>query len=187
MAGTQNDQAALRFLGLTDYYRKFVVNYGIMAFLLTQQLNKGIFKWNKEPQQAFEELKEAMMKVPILGLPNFKQPFEVESDASGVGVGAILMQHHRPIAFFSHALPPTQCAKAVYERELIAIVFAIQKWRPYLLGRRFTVQTDQKSLKFLPEQKWVAKLLAMTLQLNIRVAQKTQQPMPSPDFLQRWN
>lgn len=77
------------------------------------------------------------------------------------------MQQGRSLAFFSHALPPTHRLKAVYERELIAIVLAVQKWRPYLLGRQSRVRTDQKSLKFLLEQwiiagdyqKWVAKLM----------------------------
>lgn len=76
------------------------------------------------------------------------------------------MQNQRPLAFFSQALPPSHRHKAVHEWELMAIVFAIQKWRPYLLGCKFVVRTDQKSLKFLLErviagdyQKWIAKLL----------------------------
>lgn len=108
-----------------------------------------------------------MLTVPVLGLPDFSQLFVIESDASGVGVGAFLMQQQRPLSFFSQALPPLHRHKPVYERELMAIVFVIQKWRPYLLGGKFVVRTDQKSLKFLLEQrvvagdyqKWIAKLL----------------------------
>ena len=108
-----------------------------------------------------------MMSVPMLGIPDFSQSFVLETDASGVGIGAVLMQNQRPVAFFSQALPITHRFKAVYEREIMAIVLAVQKWRPYLLGKPFVVRTDQKSLKFLLEQRaiggeyqrWIAKLL----------------------------
>lgn len=108
-----------------------------------------------------------MMSVPMLGIPDFSQSFVLETDASGVGIGAVLMQNQRPVAFFSQALPITHRFKAVYERELMTIVLAVQKWRPYLLGKPFVVRTDQKSLKFLLEQRaiggeyqrWIAKLL----------------------------
>ena len=107
------------------------------------------------------------MSVPVLGIPDFSQSFVLETDALGVGIGAVLMQNQRPVAFFSQALPITHRFKAVYEREIMAIVLAVQKWRPYLLGKPFVVRTDQKSLKFLLEQRaiggeyqrWIAKLL----------------------------
>lgn len=76
-----------------------------------------------------------MISVSVLGIPDLSQPFVVETDTSGVGIGVVLMQNKRPLAYFSQALPPTHRFKAVYERELMAIVFAIQKWRAYLLGR----------------------------------------------------
>ncbi|KAA0042009.1 Transposon Ty3-I Gag-Pol polyprotein [Cucumis melo var. makuwa] len=155
------------FLGLSGYYRRFVQNYGSIAAPLTQLLKKGGFVWNKEAEEAFEKLKRTMSSLPVLALPNFDQPFEIETDASGVGVGAVLTQLNRPIAFYSRTLSMRDKAKLVYERELIVVVLAVQHWRPYLLGTRFIVKTDQKSLKFLLEQraiqpqyqKWVAKLL----------------------------
>ncbi|KAL0537658.1 hypothetical protein IC582_026641 [Cucumis melo] len=114
-----------------------------------------------------------MMTLPVLPLPDFSLPFEMETDASGYGVGAVLMQNKRPIAFFSHTLALRDRAKPVYERELMVVVLAVQRWRPYLLGRRFVVKTDQRSLKFLLEQqviqpqdqKWIAKLLGYSFEV----------------------
>ena len=105
----------------------------------------GVFKRNDEAQKAFEKLQDTTMTLPVLALLDFNILFEVETNASGYGIGAVLMQNHRPIAFYSHTLALRDRAKPVFERKLMAVVLAVQRWRPYLLGRRFIVKTDQRS------------------------------------------
>lgn len=165
------------FLELTGYYRKFVEGYEKIAWPLTKLLKKDNWMWTEEAEQAFNKLKTVMAKLPTLALPEFNQQFVIETDASGYGLGAVLTQHQRPIAFYSHALPPRARVKSVYERKLMAIVFAIQKWRPYLLGMRFVVRTDQKSLKFLLDQRlvhdghqqWLSKLMSYDFEIKYRL------------------
>jgi hypothetical protein len=159
---------ALRgFLGLTGYYRKFIRGYGAIVAPLTAMPKMNSFSYSESAQEAFVALKTAVTQAPLLALPNFSQPFLIECDTSGVGIGAVLMQGNRPIAFLSKALKGKALHMSTYEKELFDLVTAIQKWRPYLLGRPFVVKTDQQSLKFLLEQKigtpfqqkWITKLL----------------------------
>lgn len=140
------------FLGLTGYYRKFVKGYGIIAQPLTNLLKHKNFQWTARAQQAFDELKLAMTRTPVLAPPNFKAPFQVETDACAEGIGAVLMQQGQPIAFLSKALGDKYKNLSIYEKEFLALIMAVERWRPYLQRQEFTILTDHKSLAYLSEQ-----------------------------------
>jgi hypothetical protein len=104
------------FLGLTGYYRRFIQDYGIICRPLFEALKKNSFKWEQRQQEAFGKLKDIMTRAPVLALPNYKKPFILEADACGYGLGAVLMQDHRPIAFMSMAIGPKAAAMSTYDR-----------------------------------------------------------------------
>jgi hypothetical protein len=145
---------ALRgFLGLTGYYRKFVKGYGGIAAPVTSLLRKDSFNWNERAEEAFNLLKKTMSTPSVLGLPDFSKPFIIEYDASGEGIGAVLMQTGQPLAYLSQGLKGKSLSLSTYEKELLALVMAVIKWRHYLLGHSFRVRTDQHALKYLLEQR----------------------------------
>jgi hypothetical protein len=123
------------FLGLTGYYRKFVKNYGKIAAPLTALLKKNSFNWTPAAAQAFQTLKMAMCTTPVLALPDFTKTFVLECNASGKGIGVVLMQEGRPLAFTSKQLSEKNLGKPIYEKEMLAILHAVELWRPYLLGQ----------------------------------------------------
>lgn len=118
-----------------------------------------------------------MLTTPVLAIPNFTVPFIVETDASGKGLGAVLSHNKHPMAIQKwRSLGVKGQAKSIYEKELMAIVMAIQKWRHYLIGRHFIVWTDQRSPRLILEQreigsdhqKWVSKLLGYGFEIQYR-------------------
>ena len=153
-----------------------------MATPLTNLLKKDGFKWSDRATAAFRQLQQALAQAPVLTLPDFSQLFVVETDASGSGIGVILSQHGHPIAYFSKKLSPRAQQQSVYAREMQAIVAAVTKFRHYLLGQKFTIRTDHKSLKELqaqviqtPEQQaWLAKLLGYDFSIEYKAGIENQ-------------
>jgi hypothetical protein len=114
------------FLGLTAIIGNFIKDYGYICRPLFQALKKGNFIWTEEQTTAFQKLKHAMTNSPILKLPEFSQPFQLEADACDYGIGVVLMQKGQPIAFLSKALGPRAAAMSTYDKEAMAIIQAIK-------------------------------------------------------------
>ena len=164
------------FLALISYYRCFIKNYERIAQPLTDLLKKEQaveFRWADDAQATFQQLQTAITSAPVLATPNFTRDFVIECDASRTGVGVVPMQSHRPIAVFSKSLAERWWGKSAYEKELMALAMAIQHWRPYLVGKKFQVRTNQHSLKHLlqhpiitpDQQNWVTKLLGYDFEI----------------------
>jgi hypothetical protein len=114
------------FLGLARYYRKFVKHFAIIARPLTDLLRKkSIFVWTSEQEVAFQTLKKSLMEAPVLPLPNFAKSFSIETDASSIGVGAVLMQDQHPIAYISKALGSKLQGLSTYEKEYVIVLLAV--------------------------------------------------------------
>lgn len=164
-------------LGVTGYYRKFIEYYAIIARPLTDLLKKGaIFTWTPEAETAFQVLKQALISAPVLALPDFNQQFVIDTDACDVGIRAVLSQRGHPIAYVSRALGPRNRGLSVYEKEYLAILLAIQQWRPYLQLREFLIRTDHKSLTHLADQRlhteWQQKALTKLMGLHYTIQYK---------------
>nr|GEW41835.1 retrotransposable element Tf2 [Tanacetum cinerariifolium] len=164
------------FLGLTGYYRRFVKGYANVASPLTDILRQEKFSWLDVAHNAFLQLKSDMANMITLALSNFKEEFEVTTDASGTAIGAVLSQKNNPIAFFSKKLWPTMQNQSTYTKELFAITEAVKKWRQYLLGHHFYIYTDHHSLKHiltqaiqtLEQQKWLTKLMGYDFEVRFK-------------------
>jgi hypothetical protein len=146
------------FLGLCNYYRRFVRNYPTLASPLNDLTKKAIpFSWGESQDKVFKELKDKLMTAPILKSADMSQPFEIQTDGSQTGPGAVLQQRGdnrvtRPVAYMSHKLNVTEQNNPTHDRELLAIVQALKLWRPYLLGRHVTVLMDHNPLRHLQTQ-----------------------------------
>ncbi|KAL0340188.1 UNVERIFIED_CONTAM: Transposon Ty3-G Gag-Pol polyprotein [Sesamum radiatum] len=150
----KNATEVRNFLGLAGYYRRFVEGFSIIAGPLTKLLRKGVtFQWTEQCQQSFDELKKRLTSTLILVLPSGSGGYVVYTDASKQGLGYVLMQNRKVIAYASRQLKTHELNYPTHDLELAAIVHALKIWRHYLYGENFQILTDHKSLKYILMQK----------------------------------
>ena len=150
----QNLKQLQAFLGTAGYYRQYLPEFATVAKPLHHLTSKGVeWDWSEEAQQAFEELRRRLVTAPILGYPDPQLTYILDTDASDVGVGAVLSQEQegveRVIAYFSKMLTPAEKNYCVTHRELLAVVKAVKHFRPYLYGQEFKLWTNHASLMWL--------------------------------------
>nr|KYP41681.1 Transposon Ty3-G Gag-Pol polyprotein [Cajanus cajan] len=141
------------FHGLARFYRRFVKDFSTLASPLNELVKKDVsFLWGEAQEKAFKTLKEKLTNAPILALPNFDQTFELECDASSLSIGVVLFQGGHPIAYFSEKLHGATLNYSTYDKELYALIRALQVWEHYLVTKEFFIQTNHESLKYLRGQ-----------------------------------
>ncbi|XP_061366891.1 uncharacterized protein LOC133310020 [Gastrolobium bilobum] len=142
------------FLGLAGYYRRFIKGFSQLVLPLTRLTRKGVpFVWTQECEDCFQDLKNKLTSAPILIILDPLGKFEIYSDASKKGLGCVLMQERKVVAYASRQLRPYEENYPTHDLELAAVVFALKIWRHYLYGVKFEVFSDHKSLKYLFDQK----------------------------------
>ncbi|GJX08987.1 putative reverse transcriptase domain-containing protein [Tanacetum coccineum] len=143
-----------QFLGLAGYYRRFIEGFSKIAKSMTKLTQKGIkFDWGEKEENAFQLIKQKLCSAPILALPEGSEDFVVYCDVSHKGLGAVLMQREKVIAYASRQLKVHEKNYTTHDLELGSVVFALKIWRHYLYGTRCTVFTDHKSLQHILDQK----------------------------------
>ncbi|GKA72504.1 putative reverse transcriptase domain-containing protein, partial [Tanacetum coccineum] len=142
------------FLGLAGYYRRFIENFSKIAKSLTILTRKcKTFNWGEKQEWAFQTLKDKLCNAPVLALPDGSEDFVVYCDASEIGLGCVLMQRCKVIAYASRQLKIHEKNYTTHDLELGAVVFALKIWRHYLYGTRSVIYTDHRSLQHIFSQK----------------------------------
>ncbi|GKC31032.1 RNA-directed DNA polymerase, partial [Tanacetum coccineum] len=157
-----------------DFFTTQISFLGYLVSAQGIQVDERKFVWNPQAQAAFEELKKQLSSTPVLALPCFDEVFEVECDASGVGIGAVLSQLGRPIAYFSEKFNDAKRRYTTYDKEFYAIVRALDHWQHYLISKEFILHSDHEALKYIQGQhklqprhaKWVEYLQAFTFTIK---------------------
>ena len=156
------------FLGLVNFYRDFCPDLAETSIPLYELTHKNkTFEWNNKHQEAFDKVKQLITNAPLLKIPALSKPFIIATDASAVALGAVLSQGYNgkehPISFASRVLTEAEKNYSVIEKELLAIVFAIKKFRCYVYGHRFTIFCDHNPLQFIATMKDPTKRIARWL------------------------
>ena len=186
------------FLGFVGYYRRFIPNFATLAAPLTDLTKAKLpnqIAWGDSQEEAFKALKSRLESSPILQLPNCDKQFFLRTDASNVGIGAVLLQENEetqekfPVGYASRKLLSREKAYATVEKEALAIIWGVQKYEPYLYGREFVLQTDHQALAYLHRAKQTnARIMrwALTLQpYRFRVESLKSAENVGADFLSR--
>ena len=141
------------FHGLISFYKRFEKDFSSITALLTEVIKKNVrFKWGDKQEKAFQLIKEKLTHAPLLALPNFTKTFEIECDALGMGIGTTLMQGGKPIAYFKEKLSGTALNYPTYDKELHALVRALETWQHYHCPKEFVIHTNHESLKHFKGQ-----------------------------------
>ena len=144
------------FLGLVGYYIRFFFFKGFLMTTspMTRFLQKNMrFEWSEKYQASFEKLKALLIEAPVLTQLTYSKEYVIFCDASLNGLGCVLMQKGKVVAYASRQLKPHEKNYPTHDLELVAIVFALKIWRNYLYGENFFIYTDHKSLKYFPSQR----------------------------------
>ena len=142
------------FLGLVGYYRRFVKGFLVIASTLTKLLIKGVkFECDDKCQSSFDQLKKILVEAPMLAQSTLGREYAMYIDASRIGLGCVLMQDGKMVAYASRQLKPHEQNYPTHDLELAVIVFALKIWRHYLYGEKCRIFTDHKSFKYLLTQK----------------------------------
>ena len=138
------------FLGMAGYYRRFILDFSRISKSITGLLkNQAKFVWSPDCEEAFQTLKRLLTTAPVLAQLDIEKPFDVYCDASSIGIGCVLMQEGRVIAYASRQLKRNEEHYPTHDLELAAVVHALKIWRHYLLGNTCHIYTDHKSLKYI--------------------------------------
>jgi hypothetical protein len=141
------------FHGLASFYRRFIRGFSTIMSPITDCMKQGEFKWTNAATKAFTEIKKKLTEAPVMRLPDFTKPFEVECDASGLGIGGVLSQERHPVAYFSEKLNDAKLKYSTYDKEFYAIVRSLWHWEHYLLPHEFVIYSDHDALRYLQSQK----------------------------------
>lgn len=179
MPAPKNERQLKGFLATSSWFRRFVPNYAAVAKPLTDLLKKNSsWRWHEEQQAAFEHIKRLLVTAPILRQADESKPFSLNTDSSGYCLGAVLMQgegpDERPVEYASRLLLPAERNYTTTEREALAVVWAVTKFRGYIEGSEVIVKSDHQPLRWLMSLKspsgrlarWALTLQAYNLQIQ---------------------